>query len=186
MDKYKFLSYSTITESHLLYRSIKFIENISNPVIILGKPSPWSTENPDLVPTPLPNLSNIPPEPIIIKRVEKLLLANESSCGELFYKGKNWNLFQPSEIQYIEGKPVPSPTHIYIAVNIIPSDFNTETFRVVAFNSEVKFWPEVNTNQITYYPDEIESWGYTHFITFCSPIYRLEKGFPLIEIMMRV
>jgi len=186
MDKYKFLSYSTITQSHLLYRAIKFIEGISNPVIILGKPTPWSSENRDLVPSPLPSISNIPPEPIIIKRVERLLLANESSCGELIYKGKNWNLFQPEEIQYIEGVPVPSPSHIYVAVNIVPSDFNTETFRVIAFNSEIIFKDYVNLNQLTFFPSDIESWGYTHFITFCSPIYRLEKGFPLIEIMMKV
>lgn len=173
MDKYTFISYEAETYQSKQYRALL----LANQVFYLGlsKTSPWSDainkfisdENPPKPPTH--NLYTLP-ELVIMKRMQEVKLARETSCGEHIIMGKTWNLYDPSDIQFLEGKPVPDVTHLYLKVLLKPNDFTTDVIRVLSLHSHIS---TLNNYREEVIPSSlITNQGIIHWVSYSTPLKR--------------
>lgn len=181
MDKVIHYSSNTTTNISKVSKLKCFIETAENLYISLGKDTPWPNDsNP---PQPNSNIVDII-EPLLFKKPNKLLLANETNCGETKILGKYWNLYLSEEVNQVGNTYEPLPTHIYISCDLDPEELLADTFRVIGLHTNVVLQPEVNPYLLSYPNSFIKDKGLLHWVSYMTPIERLNNAFPQVEILL--
>jgi len=165
MDRYEFSIRDTTTYGSRYKRLEMYLR--SAPLLYIG--IGYSSEAIDTNPSEdLEEIKGL----ICIRKINKLLLVKESSCGSYKVKGRLWE----------ESKD--KPTHIYINAFINKDDFKEDRFNIIGIISN----PLLNTNQIkdVYSSLDIRNQGLLHWIAYMTPISRLEVSYKLPELNLLI
>jgi hypothetical protein len=183
MERVNHYSSNTTTDISKVSKLKCFINNSKDIYISIGKDTPWPNDtNP---PQPSNTVIDIL-EPLLFKKPNKLLLASETNCGEIKILGKYWNLFLPEEVIKVGNTFEPLPTHIYISCDLDPEELLANSFRVIGLHTEVKLEPEANPYQMSYPISLIKDMGLLHWVSYMTPIERLDNAFPQVEILLDI
>lgn len=191
MDRYTFINYQSKTKTYKKYQSLLLVKD-GGFYIGISKTTPWVNItdiyiNDDNPPIPDKEINRLD-ELVILKKVEEIKLAKESSCGNRFIMDKMWSVYDIKDIQWSNGEIIPDITHILFKVLLKPDDFLSSTIRTISLHSHPVFINE-RINEYEVIPSSlIKDQGLIHWVSNSTPLQRddLTNVYSEINILLEI
>jgi hypothetical protein len=165
MDKYEFNLRDTTTYISRYKRLLVYLEGSPSFYIGIGYSSEANSINPS---ESLEDIKGL----IGIRKINKLILVKESSCGSYKINNRLWE------------EDNTKPTHLYINAFINRDDFNFSFFNIIGIISNPIF--NVENNKDIYTSLEVVNPGILHWVAYMTTISRLEITYKLPELNLLI
>lgn len=172
---------TAITRAAIASHIVNFLSN-PNPFIRIGQPTEWPSPFSDSF-MPEPEPKNLGPA-IAFIRPKVIQGVYRSPCGSLELGNAAWSPVSLESIKIEEGNYRPSPTHLYIQVEVLPDYYNSSEFRSIGLYTHTELIEEANTNLVSFEPSYIKNPGILHWVSLGKPISRLERKTHKLDLLI--